>query len=264
MRGLLSHSFTEDSLRAQYPIIQQHADTLVAQLKRIALTPSCGTTASIVNLTDWVNFFTMDVIGDLAFGKPFGCLANGKYHDWVRTLFMYLRFMSLAVAPGFYPRLKSLLEWMLPRSLMDGVLQHQAYAYDQINARLDKETSRPDFMTAFLKKNGRYETMSRQEILATFNFVIVGGSETSATVLTGIFSHIAKDKRIRKSLCDEIRSAFSSEAEINADAIKPLSYLNAVLNEGLRMCNPVPCGLPRVVPPGGDTYCGHHLPAGVS
>jgi cytochrome P450 len=260
VRGLLSNSFTEDSLRLQYPVIQSHADTLVAQLKRIAL----SSPESTVNITDWLNFFTMDVIGDLCFGHPFGCLARGEYHDWVRTLFMYLKFMSLAAVPRYYPWLQWTLEWLMPKSIMKGVMKHQAYAYEQINKRLDSNTSRPDFMTAFLKKNGNFETMSRKEILATFNFVIVGGSETSATVLTGLFSHISRDEQIRRRLSNEIRERFKTEDDLDIDTIEELPYLEAVLQEGLRVCNPVPCGLPRVVPPGGDTYCGHFLPAGVS
>ncbi len=40
-------------------------------------------------------------------------------------------------------------------------------------------------------------------------------------------------------------------------------YLNAVIEEGLRIAPPFPAGLPRVVPPGGDTVCGEWLEAGV-
>ncbi|KAF2018548.1 isotrichodermin C-15 hydroxylase [Aaosphaeria arxii CBS 175.79] len=258
VRGLLSHSFTDDALRSQYPILERHAGTLVTQLKSVAASSPTAT----VNITDWVNFFTMDVIGDLAFGKPFGCLASGDYHDWVRTLFHYLQFMSLAVAPGFFPSLKMAIEWMMPRSLMEGVLKHQAHAYEQINRRLESKTSRPDFMTPFLRKNGNFETMSRKEILATFNFIIIGGSETSATVLTGLFSHIAHDERIRGKICKEIRNRFKTEDDIDIETLKELPYLDAVIQEALRLCNPIPCGLPRVVPVGGDFYCGNYLPPG--
>lgn len=39
-------------------------------------------------------------------------------------------------------------------------------------------------------------------------------------------------------------------------------YLNAVIEEGLRVAPPFPAGLPRVVPLGGDTVCGEWLEAG--
>ena len=31
-----------------------------------------------VNVSQWYNWFTFDVIGDLAFGEPFGSLADGR------------------------------------------------------------------------------------------------------------------------------------------------------------------------------------------
>ncbi|KAI4121446.1 MAG: hypothetical protein LQ338_006353 [Usnochroma carphineum] len=261
VRGLLSNSFTENSLRTQHPLIQHHANTLVLKLRELAAKGDARSGA-LVNITDWVNFFTMDVIGDLAFGEPFGCIERGEYHTWVRTLFMYLKGMSLAAAPRYYPTLEFLLQKLMPQSIIDGQLQHQQYAHERINKRLDKRSNRPDFMTPFMKNNVDFTTMSRAEILSTFNFIIVGGAETSATVLTGLFNHLSRNEAVMRRLCDEIRGAFKREEDITVDACKDLPYLEAVLNEGLRMCNPIPSGLPRVVPPGGDTYCGVYLPGG--
>ena len=214
-------------------------------------------------MTEWVNFYTMDVIGDLAFGEPFGCLAKGEYHVWVRTLFMYLKGMEVAAPPRYYPLAESLLQKLVPKSIIKGQLQHQRFANERINKRLDNKSDRPDFMTPFMRNNLDFANMSRKEIFSTFNFIIVAGSDTIVTVLTGLFTHLVQNEAVRKTLCQEIRSKFDREQDISIDACKDLPYLNAVLNEGLRMCNPVPSGLPRVVPSGGDTYCGEYLPEGV-
>lgn len=64
-------------------------------------------------------------------------------------------------------------------------------------------------------------------------------------------------------LVSDIRSRFQKEEDIVINATKNIPYLEAVLKEGLRMCNPIPGGLPRVVPEGGDEYCGVYLPEGV-
>lgn len=109
--------------------------------------------------------------------------------------------------------------------------------------------------------------MSRDEILSSFSFIIVGGSETSATAMTGMFNHLAmsRNREILDRLTREIRTAYKSEDEItlhNINSIQ-LPYLDAVINEGLRICHPVPAGLPRMVPSGGDEYAGVWLPEGV-
>ena len=264
VRTLLSNSFTEDSLHTQHPLIEGHADLLVTKLHALATKPENMSSGALVNMTDWLNFFTMDVIGDLAFGESFGCLKNGEYHTWVRTLFSYLKGMSLAAAPRYYPSVDFLFQKLIPKSVVEGQRQHTQYANKMINRRLELKTDRPDFMTPFMKNNLNFENMSRDEILSTFNFIIVGGSETTATTLTGIFNHLSRNERILQRLCTEIRTQFKKETDITIDHIHHLPYLEAVLNEGLRMCNPIPGGLPRVVPEGGDTYAGVYLPGGVS
>lgn len=110
--------------------------------------------------------------------------------------------------------------------------------------------------------------MSRDEILSSFTFIIVGGAETSATTMTGMFSHLAmpQNKAFLDRLIKEIRSAYEEEDEITVESVTraKLPYLDAVIQEGLRICHPVPSGLPRMVPPGGDEYAGIWLPEGVS
>lgn len=32
------------------------------------------------------DFTTFDIIGDMAFGEPFGCLREGKFHSWVSLI----------------------------------------------------------------------------------------------------------------------------------------------------------------------------------
>ena len=237
---------------------------LVNKLKELTSAPENRMQGALVNMTDWLNFFTMDVIGDLAFGEPFGCLAKGEYHDWVRTLFHYLKGMAIAAAPRYYPATDFLFQRMIPQSFIDGQKRHAQYANERINRRLDSKSDRPDFMTAFMKNNVDFKTMSREEILSTFGFIIVGGSESTATTLTGIFNHLARRPEITARLSKDVRDRFKREEDIVIDAIHGIPYLEAVLNEGLRMCNPVPGGLPRQVPEGGDTYSGVFLAGGVS
>ncbi|PQE22388.1 cytochrome P450 monooxygenase protein [Rutstroemia sp. NJR-2017a WRK4] len=147
VRGLLSNSFTDESLRTQHPLIQSHADMLISKIKEYAEKPENSVKGARINITDWLNFFTMDIIGDLAFGAPFGCLEKGEYHHWVRTLFSYLKGMSIAAAPRFYPTMEFLFQKLIPKSVIEGQKHHSAYAEKMINRRLDTKSDRPDFMT---------------------------------------------------------------------------------------------------------------------
>jgi cytochrome P450 len=61
----------------------------------------------------------------------------------------------------------------------------------------------------------------------------------------------------------EIRSSFQKFDDIDSMSTANLRYLQAVCMEGLRIFPPLPLGLPRIVPPGGDTVDGEFIPAGV-
>ncbi|KAI4263581.1 MAG: hypothetical protein L6R42_001281 [Xanthoria sp. 1 TBL-2021] len=207
VRGLISHSFTEDSLRTQRPLIIHHADMLLSQLVRQATTPNHQAKGARVNLTDWLNFFTMDIIG-----SPLVTL------KLVRTLFSYLKGMSLAATPRYYPTTEFLFNKLIPKSVIEGQKRHTHYANLRINRRLDIKTNRPDFITPFIRNNVNFENMSRDEILSTFNFIIVGSSETTTTTFTGIFNHLSKNNQVLNRLYNQIRSKYNREEDITIDS----------------------------------------------
>jgi cytochrome P450 len=57
-----------------------------------------------------------------------------------------------------------------------------SYTKDKIEKRIDQGTDRPDFMLFVLRHNDE-KGMSREDIQATFNVLMVAGSETTATLL---------------------------------------------------------------------------------
>lgn len=106
--------------------------------------------------------------------------------------------------------------------------------------------------------------MSRDEIMKTSGTLILAGSETTATLLSGALFHLLKSPQNLKILVDEIRSTFGSPADMNFVKLAKLRYLNACLQEAFRMYPPVPGVLPRTVPEGGRIVNGYFLPENVS
>ena len=121
---------------------------------------------------------------------------------------------------------------------------------------------RNDFMTFILRHNDE-KGMSDPEIEATLRILVLAGSETTATALSGIMGNLLSPKAM-KELTSEIRSSFRHASEISAERVSELSYLGAMIEEGLRLCTPVALRMPRVVPAGGAEVSGHLLPEGVS
>ena len=153
----------------------------------------------------------------------------------------------------------------IPPSINKAHKNHFQQIVDKVERRLGWEVERPDLMSHVIKSNqdGK-EGMTLGEIQANFDALTVAGSETTATALSGTLNHLIATPGMLDILVKEVRESFETEEAMTLDAVHNLPYLNAVLNEGLRLGPPVPVMLSRKVPEGGDTVCGMWLPGGVS
>jgi cytochrome P450 len=106
--------------------------------------------------------------------------------------------------------------------------------------------------------------MSLENLESNASILVIGGSETSATLLAGVTYLLLMNPETLAKLTNEVRTRFKTEREINIYAVGQLTYMLACLNEALRMYPPVAVGLPRVVPPGGKTISGRFVPKNVS
>lgn len=106
--------------------------------------------------------------------------------------------------------------------------------------------------------------MSLDEIRAHANVLILAGSETTATTLSGTTYLLCMHPTILSKLETEVRTVFKSESEIDLFSVQKLPYMLAVLDEAMRVYPPVPTAIPRTTPPSGNTILGEYLPGNVS
>lgn len=158
------------------------------------------------------------------------------------------------------------IKWMMavlvPKGLLNKRMEQIKLTEQKVMKRLDQGTSRPDFLSHILRHNDE-KGMTVPEIIINSSLLIVAGSETTATLLSGATYHLLKNPRVMEKLQREIREAFKEEKDINIAGVNNLKYLLAVLNEAMRMYPPVPTGLPRRVPGDGDVINDRWVPGGV-
>jgi cytochrome P450 len=257
-RRLLSRSFSEKALRDQEPLIRKYVDLLISRLHR-----RIQDNRPIVDLVSWYNWATFDLIGDLAFGEPFNCLCDESYHFWVRNVFQNVKANSLFNAAKDYPGVLSLVQLLMPRSLKEARDNHVKLTVERVEARMALETDRPDFLSPILNNHDDKAGMTKPELMGIANLLIIAGSETTATLLSGVTYYLLRNSEVMQRLIKEVRGAFTSEDQINLISVQKLDYMLAVLDEALRIYLPSPTGLPRVVGRGGDYICGKWVPEGV-
>jgi len=81
--------------------------------------------------------------------------------------------------------------------------------------------------------------------------------------MTQIFRILAKEPRVLKKLQAEIDEFCSEGKELTVHTTTNLTYLNAVINEALRLCNPLPTGVYAGTYPQGVEVAGKFIPGNV-
>ncbi len=265
IRRLLVHGFSDKALREQEPLIHSYVELFINRLLQQTADAPLGT--ATINIAQWFNFITFDIIGHLSFGESFHCLETSRYHPWIAILYAHFKSLALSTCCRFFPLLERLMLYSLPQAVKQKRIDHFNMTKEKVHQRMREQQKNSwrnvDFMAHVLRQNDE-KGMSLPEIEATFNILVVAGSETTATTLAGIMNYLLKDMTVMEPLVHEIRGSFASSSEITADRVAQLPYLTAVIEEGLRLCQPVPLGSPRKVPRGGATVCGHWLPENVS
>ncbi|KAJ8125632.1 hypothetical protein O1611_g8006 [Lasiodiplodia mahajangana] len=124
-----------------------------------------------------------------------------------------------------------------------------------------KGGERPDFMEGLLRKKDDLK-LGHNQLTMNASLLILAGSETTATLLSGATFLLLSYPETLKKLEQEVRSAYRTEDEITLTSVGNLTYMLACLNESLRRYPPVAAGLPRQAPKGGAMVDGGFVPEG--
>lgn len=253
----LSHGFSDSSMRQQEPLIQRYVDLLIRRLEENSKDGQIPQ-----NMCSWYNWTTFDIIGDLTFGEPFDCLENSAYHPWVSAIFDNIKAGICINALNYVPYGGKAALWFLPKEVLAKRKAHFEMTIEKVQHRVGLKEERPDFLGSILKRKEKSFTFS--ELLSNSSVLIIAGSETTASILSGLTYLLLKTPTAMAKVVHEVRSSFSSSDEITILSASNLKYMIACLDEALRIYPPTPSGFSRIVPEGGDIIAGKWVPSGVS
>ena len=243
--------------------IKGYVDLFIEKLRGLAMADTP------VDMVKWYNFTTFDLIGDLAIGKSFDCLKDSQYHSWVSGIFNSIKIGPFIRTMATYTDIQRLMRLLAPASVKAARARHEAYVHVNAQERIDKGVmeERRDFLSYILGNRGEKDGITDKEIAVNCGFLILAGSETTATALSGTTYYLLKTPAALRKVTAAIRGAFASEDEINfVNVSARLPYTLACFHEGLRIYPPGPTGAPRRTAKGGGytNIAGHQVPGWVS
>ncbi|KAI3398516.1 hypothetical protein diail_9040 [Diaporthe ilicicola] len=265
IRRQLSHGFSDKILRDQESIVKGYVDLLMRRLReRCVPVTGAGSekekllqSKTAFDLRHWYNYTTFDIIGDMAFGEPFGSLENGEESEMVKNINRGLARQPIGTAMkllGF----GRVIGWLFGRNSRFR-RENAKRTAEKLRRRMGLNVERPDLIGSLLRKQEDWN-MPFERLRANAGLLVVAGSETTATLLTGATYLLLSNPQCLHKVTEEVRSAFQSEHEITFSSVQQLPYMLACLREALRCYPPVAGPLPRVVPKGGANIAGYFVP----
>jgi hypothetical protein len=145
----MANGFSNQAMLDQQPLIMTYVQKLFEKLDEESAN---GNKIDIAARYNWTTF---DIIGDLAFGEPFGCLENSMYHPWVEMVFDGVKNVSVDATFRRMPLLYKGLVMLTPKAMLEKLKQHSSLSEQKVRKRLDTVTDRKDFIAAMTSKKGK-------------------------------------------------------------------------------------------------------------
>lgn len=249
-RKVWAPAFAEKALRDYERKVDGFSDLLVAKIAERQ--------GRAVDVRNWFNLFSFDVMAMLAFGKDYGMLEKGEKHWALELLDEGMQPLAFFLPTWFFRFLTAI------PGLAAGYHNFIQFCVDELNWRIDHAEEQDgkggsDIMSWILRAYKEIHQPGKDPMLqADARLIIVAGSDTTAATFTYLFYHLARHPEEVKKLREELRPL--TTGEWSDKDINQAEHLNGCIYEALRMHPPVPSGLQRLTPPGGLDVDGRHVP----
>ncbi|KIW28136.1 uncharacterized protein PV07_07818 [Cladophialophora immunda] len=290
-RKYLANSFALKTVVDMEPVIRKNFKNLLVRIDAFCAASEADPKAQqSFNIRQWLNYFTLDVISDMAFGYCTGFLTQGgdsrqaqtqggisyEVGSLINALQQGVRH-SLTVAQVVSPRTVPWLKALSRCTPLGYRVTHAKDADDfenlciyQLRKRLEQgppERDTQDFIANILKdKAGSDRPVPFRELVAESQVLMNAGSDTTAAGLTSTIYHLLSNPETMSRLRAEVDSRVSPDDPqeiLPYDLVRDLPYLRACIDETLRLRPPIAYPLQRlVVAPEGAIIAGRHIKQG--
>ncbi|KAJ5288821.1 hypothetical protein N7478_001851 [Penicillium angulare] len=219
-------------------------------------------TKHLAPMCDWVTF---DVISDLCYGNDFNMLHLPDMR-WFPSVVLKItqRGMTNLVQPKFC-NLK--IDRFFMSSKFNDIVNAGARIRERTLARIHmgNDIEKKDLFYAMMNtadpKTGTHFT--NKDLWVESMLLMTAGADTTATAMAGTFFFLAHKPKLLARLIREIRTTFADEEHIHTGAqLNSCGFLQACINETLRLAPSVAVTIPRTVLEGGMIVDEEFLPAG--
>ncbi|KAB8073437.1 cytochrome P450 [Aspergillus leporis] len=281
-RKVVAHSFAPQSMRNFEPFIHSWLKVFLKKWDDIADQKAQQDGYANVEGRVWLNYLVLDIIGDLAFGAPFGVLENASEDVKVRisdnktinlpVITSLTTRSEIAATVGTLPELRPYLKWIPDPFFHAGVTGMNnlrslgtARIVDRLNNPPPADRHKDLLERVREGRDDKGEPFGMGELTAEALTVLIAGTDTTSSTFAALMYHVVRTPGVLQKLQAELDAALPADTMVPSfDQVKTLPYLGAIINESLRHHSSISLGLPREIPQGtqGITIKGRYYPPG--
>ncbi|XP_076381351.1 cytochrome P450 9e2 [Megalopta genalis] len=234
MRTLLSPAFTSSKMKAMFKLMRECGDRYG---NYFATLPENG---RFIELKDAFTRYTNDVIGTCAFGVNVDSIGDrdNKFYVYGRRATVFdrwksIKFFLVRSAPWLCKLFGiKLVEPEITEFFMDLVAT-------TIKVRDEQHIVRPDMMQLMMETRGKLgpgKELTIEDMTAQAFVFFFGGFESTSVLMCFAAYEVGINPKIQEKLQEEIDDVLEKcNGEVTYEAINDMKYLDAIINEALRM-----------------------------
>ncbi|OAA38783.1 cytochrome P450 monooxygenase [Beauveria brongniartii RCEF 3172] len=233
------------ALHTYEPIVEELTEDLMSVIDELSESP--------IDISEWVDKYTFEVMGQLTFGKPFNMLKERKEAYFLQVIRQDMNAIGYLIN---LPWLSYLL--MRIPGLNQNHLNFWKWIENEFAQRIARGQGQPDVFN-WLHQAYLQGPQTKSDILKLYGdgyLVIVAGSDTTASTITHLLFYLA----FNKPLTQRLQARLDELDELRDDTLRNVELLDACINETLRLCPAVPAGVQRETPEEGIHIGERYIP----
>lgn len=234
IRMTLSPAFTSSKMKSMFVLMRECAKRYGENFKSLI-----GDQRTL-ELKDTFTRYTNDVIATCAFGVNVDSITNrnNKFYMYGREATSFGRWQSIKFfLIRSFPKICKLIGVNIIRKEITNFFLDLVKT--TINIRDEKGIVRPDMLQLMMETRGKVDPdkeLTIEEMTAQAFIFFFGGFDSTSTLMCFAAYEIGVNEEIQKRLQDEIDQVLEDcNGEVTYEAINSMKYLDAVINEALRM-----------------------------
>ncbi|KAH7081133.1 pisatin demethylase [Paraphoma chrysanthemicola] len=261
MRRSFASLYSNTHLLSYEPFVDSCNSMLLKRLEEYA------SNGQQLDIRELMQFYAFDVIGEITMGSSFGLMEDAGDKSGIISA------IDESIVHGAYvglvPEVHTILGVVIRLfDIKHGTLRIGNFVDTCINNRVNGRTKSPEDRQDFIDKMLPLEAAGRASRFHTklaCQQNVAAGSDTTAISLAAVIAYLAMNPSTLAKLRSEMDEATARGELSNPVTFKQaqkLLYLQAVIQEALRLHPAVGAPLTRIIRPGGATLAGHFFPEG--